>query len=450
MSLSGTLNTAYPKATLVSDKYHPLDKISGDPDDFKKSITSLIGKREGLFNTSGIDLNNIKYCGVDLNSVPAQLQADGQLPPLVVISSNRSKWIKAGYDQGQIVINEINKYEKEQENEKEITHFINVIDKRALLGDPSRGVLAPDIPPSFYIPFRQLDFNTRPTFIFVHVSEYRKYMKNLKGTNMKIIGWQICGNCVGFGASRYAAIEFFKNINKLNDSIKNNACSKVWLLDDNVSYIRSFPTFQTTENLMNDKLIGLGFMGGTKALEKVELDKALNSNANEANNPICSPLLQQAVLWNIAQFNKLKCNFSPLFFASAEDSTFTKFIKPEMRKYYKSCAVLKSSLQKEDYDNSQGNKKLSEEKKIFERSLQQVSEKYAFDWNSGNTLIGLLKQFSDTKNSPEKTFVIAIEQILAKAQEKGNKLRTTVRNTNSIFEFNGEMNIELKDVSASQ
>ena len=329
MALSTNVNHSYrPSSTLVTDKYTPLLNIQADKPD-KAAIDNMVNNRIGTFATQNIQVDGLTFLSAQtIDQLSAGEQ--GKSPALVVISSNRSKWIKARYDNAEGIVQGILPV---------TTHFTSVMDTRALQ--------AGAVP--LFLPIRlgTVEAANRNVYVFVTPNEFQQYRTELAGTGVIVVAWRGdgVGRLAGFGASRYAALEFFKYINGQN----NARCSRIWMIDDNVAYIRAFPGWGVVEGAL-----GTGFGLGFKGTTNVTADGVYTSRISVDDQPAAStaapataPLLQQAVLWNVARFRETGYSFSPYFIASAEDSSLTKFLNnlaDTNCRYYSACEVFKGNV----------------------------------------------------------------------------------------------------------
>jgi len=417
MPISVELNDQYQLSQLVTQKYQPLGNIRlPSVPDTKIIIDEIIEIRKNAFELIRIIKKNriqdtffvtdITYFGENLSFV----EGNGPFaPPLVVISSNRSRWIRQRYDAG------VNKKCKD------------VNDKSAL----TEGAVP------FYCPFRLgKEGRRRNVYIFVHSSEYKLYQDNLGGTGMKVIAWQIGlrGSGVGFGATRYAAVEFFKKVCRERKEFSG----KIWLMDDNVTYINGFPGFSALEGVMDhEKLAGLGFRGGSgvrsdtffKNMPDKNKGKDKSKDEGKSDSDETGPaltgasLLQQAVLWNIRYMEEYKTNFSPYFVSSAEDSSFTQFLGKELCKAYEGFTVEKASIDDKllDATKDKDNRGFREtELDILKKELYTLLCPTDNKEDPQNIIIDLM---TDNKGKPT-TLNAALEKVLEKLHARNKKDET--------------------------
>lgn len=256
----------------------------------------------------------------------------------------------------------------------------------------------------------------RPVFIVVYYLEYPYYLKKIEQLGLKntfIIGWKfgqpteknIGMEVVGFGPSRFVAIEIVKFFN----------CQKAWLVDDNVVNINGFPSsLEKIEDLMNDQIYGIGFNAATKSdsigdLQKtIEYSNKLGQSARETNL-----LLQQVVLWNINLLKQKNINFSPYFIASNEDVSFSNFLH---RNNYQTLKYSGLSIKKMNTDEDKENQDTLSV--ITQKREELIFYLMTFLYNSNPELKSIFQIIRENlSNSTERLLLaefLAVEQILAK------------------------------------
>lgn len=399
MALSSELNSSYrPSSALVTEKYTPLLEIKLEKSD-TKLIQEIVQNRIEVFADMDVKVDRLTYLAIESLEHYAELEV-GKNPPMVVVSSNRSGWIKNGYDKANRILESIFPSEPS---------FKTVTDPRVLKEGP--------VP--FYLPIRMTpeEASTRNVYLFVANDEYYTYYKAFKDTNITVIGWRTEGTLrlTGFGGSRYAALEFFKLLLS-----KYKVCSSIWMLDDNVSYIRNFPGLAAVEGQLGT-LFGLGFNGGTQVIAEskfIEMAKLPAPTPVAANLHSEAPILQQAVLWSVAQFLKADLSFSPYFITSAEDTSLTKFLGLKNCKYYSGCKILKG----ETYpDQSIGVEVLQETKNILLNCCYQAKYDVPFSCAvvpQAKTLSTVITEARDAATSPPKIVNVADEENLQQTYSK--------------------------------
>ena len=336
--------------SLVTSKYSPLLNIvyESTPAD-RKVYSDLLTSRSSR-------LRNEHLLGGRLSLlVPNWAAASrdaGTKPPLVVISSNRSKWIKQGLDAAADRLKELR-----------LDAFDNASDLRAIV-DPSaskRPVPPPIYPvsPPIYAPKRI--GSGRRVYVVVHASEYQMYAKVLAGTGITVVGWAFPRPApeprlmlMGFGASRFAAIEFCKELRRAATPARSEApWNQAWLLDDNVVAMSPFAGFTKFEAALEPRDVCAGFHGGTTtfprskssawAAAEIVARRGVETLAVPTNNP--PGIVQQASLWNIKYLADNHLNFSPLFITSGEDLSFVNYFEAKKigYRYYTGTGVLKET-----------------------------------------------------------------------------------------------------------
>lgn len=413
MALSSALNTTYkPSSVNVTQKYTPLLDLNATNAD-SVAVRNMAQNRIDAFTNLGVRVNRLTYLSAESITTYARREA-GKSSPLAVISSNRSRWIKERYENAAGILDGIT---------PAVTNFTSVMDTRAL----SAGATP------FYLPIRMsnLEAAARNVYIFVAHDEYNQYKRELNGTGITVIGWRTDGEeqLSGFGASRYAALEFFKYINR-----SNGASTSVWMLDDNVAYIRSFPGLAAVEGQLG-ALFGLGFRGGTQA-HTDPVFTAISQNAQPA--PVApgahaqAPILQQAVLWNVALFNANSYSFSPYFITSAEDTSLTKFLGAANCEYYNGCEVLKGLA---TLDNTIGVRALQGSKRQLLDYCYRIKNDVPFACGAvpaANTLDQVIVAARSAATSPPRITDVATEESVAQTYSKALEQTLTAALANNV------------------
>lgn len=312
---------------LVTQKYAPLLDITFDSklDTF---YSALLTNRYNLLRYTGLLAKPLQLATPGWAGVIAA--EAGKSPPLVVISSNRSAWIKSGLAaaDAQLAI-------------RGLQTFDNVSDLRALSADSGQKVSPP-----IYCPKRIGPNPNRNVYIVVHISEYAVYKKALLGTGITAVGWEfkrVNGIWLtGFGASRFAAIEFCKVLRSAAIVGGRAPWDYAWLIDDNVVALSSFAGFAAVELAMKAGDVCAGFQGGTKAeafltnrdWARKEITDGRGGQA--AKLPPSKPpgIVQQAALWNIAYLSANYLNFGPVFITSGEDLSITNYFNAKTIPYF--------------------------------------------------------------------------------------------------------------------
>jgi hypothetical protein len=360
MAITADKNKSYG-GTNVTEKYSPLRNIK-----FVGSVATVCGElvkhRLELLSSRNILPNQVTLRTDWESVIEAEKSTDeDHAPPLVVISSNRSKWIAAGVAVG-----------KKQRVEE---YYEGSNDLKALTGKVRGQIQSPPL----YTPERTA--GDRKVYIVVHALEYDQYKTALAGTGLRVVGWAISGPTwrrpapgqkkkdpgplTGFGASRFAAIEFCKYLRK---KVAMPHCDYAWLLDDNVVGLAQFPGYEVVETAIKAgtvKPVCAGFHGASKS-EDFESTKDWVKKARRAGHEkptvlppsIAKGLIQQAALWNIKYFADNNLNFSPCFITSGEDVSLGHYFDRTSTityHYYNSITVHKELT---TYDNSKGAEKV--------------------------------------------------------------------------------------------
>lgn len=302
---------------MVSTKYNPfapgLRLAKADKALYGKMLTN----RAALLRSMNLMPRTLKLVCPDW-AVIERAELDKK-PPLVVISSNRAKWIKNGVAAADAELKKRGR-----------TYFTSVNDFGALMATNGQTVSPP-----IYCPSRLGATPQRSVFIVVHELEYAKYKTALAGSGMNVIGWQFEGPghllpFVGFGASRFAAIEFCKTL-RANVNDIGTVWKYAWLLDDNVVALENFAGLEKVEAALaadKDKVCaafkGANFPYAFSAIKRwaPTAPKEPPKNLPPSNS---YGVLQQVGLWNIKLLADQFLNFPPTFLMSAEDISFTRY-----------------------------------------------------------------------------------------------------------------------------
>ncbi|MEM7156259.1 MAG: hypothetical protein AAF799_25625 [Myxococcota bacterium] len=339
------------------NKYSPLKKLQLAAGD-SAHYDALVSSRETLLKAPAIFPAELLLVMPDWDAAVNQENAHGgNRPPLVVVSSNRADWILAGFNRATAVLHALG---------GGLTHFNNINDVRALLG-PTPDPQSPPV----YCPLRLGPAPRRSVYIIVHAAEYDYYKTKLSGTGVTIVGWQFkqpttgpvgTNPFSGFGASRFAAIEFLKTLrNKAHAAGGAYPWGKAWLFDDNVIGFRLFAGLTAVETAMGATDVCAGFNGLIQPNTRDENRKWANGQPPNKKDGTNLPalkasrppgLVQQASLWNIDYIEAQNVNFSPIFVASKEDVSLTQYFntKPITYQWY-AIDIFKEPA---GYDNSPG------------------------------------------------------------------------------------------------
>lgn len=269
MPIIAELNPNYGGA-LINQKYSPLQGIqfpAQEESEIRSDLLKRLAARRELALLG--EAPQLTLCATNWR-MAWQVAA----PPLVIVSTGRSAWLKA-------------QAQAKDQNLRPI-YFSKAARGRQVL-----------------IVVNELEFD-----------DYRSLL-DLEPQPV-IVGWGFRSSMehaalLGFGASRFAAIQLCKRL----------GAKKAWLLDDNVLRIDRFPGFADCDAAMESKeLVALGFQGATEA--ETDLKPQQWPPASAQIQEVNRKLLQQAVLWNIQMLGDR--NFCPLFVASGEDVSFCNYL----------------------------------------------------------------------------------------------------------------------------
>lgn len=251
----------------------------------------------------------------------------GHLPPLVVVSSNRAKWIKSGIDASvaELALNH------------GLAAFNGVSDLRALLDVHNFHGISPPL----YAPNR-IGAN-RNVYVVVNIAEYKFYKTQLAGTGITPVGWNFAKtptaqrglSMLGFGATRFAAMEFCKTLRRLAAAAAGGVApwNSAWIIDDNTVALGNFAGFAAVEAALGVNACA-GFHGGTQAdpqlgnkewaIREIDAGRGLGP-ALALPVPAAQGIVQQTALWNIDYVDTNHLNFGPLYITSAEDLSIINY-----------------------------------------------------------------------------------------------------------------------------
>jgi hypothetical protein len=337
---------------LVSQKYSPLANIQFNATD-QPTYSSLLTNRYRFLTNANVLPEPLNLAVPNwANTLASEV---GTRPPIVVISSNRANWIRAGVNASQLQLAALGLGTLTFPNESDLRALT------ALAGQASS--------PPIYCPLRV--GVTRNVYVVVHAFEYGYYKNVLAGTGITVVGWGFRKSqgspadlhITGFGASRFAAIEFCKRL-KAGGARWDHA----WLLDDNAVALTGFPGFTAVENAMTVNTVCAGFQGGTSA-ESFDANKkwantevAQGRGGQAAVVPLSNPpgILQQAVLWNINYLTANQLNFGLAYVTSGEDLSFGNHFDRQgiAYLYYGGITVRKENVDGKE-DNQTGSQALS-------------------------------------------------------------------------------------------
>ena len=373
MPIAVDKNTGYGGA-LVNQKYRPLQNpqiLVGDA----PTYAGLLTRRDQLLRNMALWPKPLRLAAPNwANMVAGEA---GHNPPLVVVSSNRSNWIAEGI----------------RASTRQLARlpapYIGPSDLRALRADDGQGQSPP-----IYAPDRLGPAPNRNVYIVVHVAEYAEYRAALIGTGINVVGWEFQRRgrrkaaITGFGASRFAAIEFCKRLRARAAAAAGGVApwDYAWLLDDNVVAFSNFPGYDQIENDLaaaNVPQAAAGLHGGTVAETALTNQTWARNLVGYMAQPqpvpalpahIAVGILQQAVLWNIDYLTTNNLNFGKTYFASAEDLSLGSYFDHTNRPYFFYNGI---SVRKEEvtyHDNGAGGQAVNAWRKGITKLIADAEE----------------------------------------------------------------------------
>lgn len=353
--------------SLISQKYVPLENVNFG-DSTKEECINLFKDRYNFL------LFNLDFC-----KGPLRLYAkwpeniEKSLAPIVIISSNRGKWIADILDNA-----------KEKEKIQKFTGYNDETTFQIYL-NPS------DLSPMpWYAPLR----SKRLLFIIVHMNEYVYYMKKIGSfENVIVIGYEYStfhhnGGLVGFGASRFAAIQAMIKL----------GYHRAWAVDDDVININGFHnTLKEFEDEVeiNESIWGIGFGAATKKMNDFGSVRYQKTEIHY-ESPVES-ILQQVVLWNLDLLRDNNINFSPLFITSNEDASLSCFLKQVSQnisyKIVSSCTIIKYEPSYDTETENYGSRYVNEKRKKICNLFKDIEADLKIKYYKNNSLT--TKKLSD-------------------------------------------------------
>jgi hypothetical protein len=373
MAITTDKNTNYGPP-LVNQKYAPLASITFANAD-RPIYTGMLNNRMTMLRSAGLIGQQLEITVPNWNNVVAA--EAGHLPPLVVISSNRAAWIVKGFTIADAQLASYN-----------IAAFTNASDLRALtdLNNSLDAHAAQYASPPLYTPSR-IGAN-RNVYIVVNIAEYSTYKRALAdyratltplqqaAFNVTPVGWNFAKRAgarrnlamVGFGATRFAAMQFCKSLRRAAAAAAPGGVApwnSAWLIDDNTVAMTNFAGFAAVEGALGARACA-GFRGGTSALAasenktwaRAELQAGRGTQAGALPASAPPGIIQQTALWNIQYFDTNFLNFGPLYITSAEDLSITNYFNNAAIPYLYYDGI---GVRKEDptYDNKVGAQKVN-------------------------------------------------------------------------------------------
>jgi hypothetical protein len=255
--------------------------------------------------------------------INGELPVAGQTkkPPLVVVSTGRATWIAAGIATAAV----------------RGGNFAGPADRTAVKKAPLEP--AGRVSPALYIPSRNppnppVAPRDRNVYVVVNIAEYAYYKRKLAPSGIIVVGFSFgeAGlsrrnlSMLGFGACRYAAIEFCKRLRNRFIAVHpaSSIWTKAWVMDDNVVGVNNFQGLEQVEAQLPANEAAAAFTGASR-IDTPAGSQAWAAQQQQANLAAPQPtgLLQQMVLWNIALLDAQGLNIAPMFLTSAEDGSLT-------------------------------------------------------------------------------------------------------------------------------
>jgi hypothetical protein len=387
--INASANKAYGSVE-ITNKYAPLTDIKLAKDDREKAL-KIVTKRMSVLSGVGAFPRKLSLYREKL---PLILRA----PPVAVISSNRAEWIADQFA---------------AEADYEASGYL---DGQTF----TKGLYL------WYSPRR----TNRRVFIIVHYTEYHYYFAKLGHVPLvTIVGFRVIGadkytmDVVGFGASRFAALELVKLL----------GFNKAWVVDDNVVNINGFPnTLAEMEANMDEGIWGISFKAATLLTPFAELSETMTFAEKKYEfSATGSGLLQQAVLWNVDRLWTSGATMSPCFLMSNEDVSFCNWMKQTNKEHrvIKTLEVVKvlASPDKNNHGAREVEKRRSRMLALFHHYETELNVWYVSDDKPPKPPKEVpLRDFvrdvvlpkSPTKNeNPLVTLSRCAEQVMSKALE---------------------------------
>ena len=210
----------------------------------------------------------------------------------------------------------------------------------------------------------------RNVYIVLNIAEDTLCKVELAGTGTTPVGWEFAKgesaqrnmHMVGFGATRFAAMEFCKTLRQQAAAAAGGAVpwNSAWIIDDNVVAVGNFAGFNAVELVLGANACA-GFHGGTVA-EAPAANRAWALAQIAAGHgqapaalpaPVAAGIVQQIALWNINYFDVNHLDFGPSFITSAEDLSIANYFNNAGIPYqfYNGINVVKEDP---TYDNGGG------------------------------------------------------------------------------------------------
>lgn len=409
MSIPVAPNPDYVNGVSAHDKYNPFVQTLKLDNNDQELLSRLLTNRITLLEYSGYDTSSLGLQLTVKSKDSLIKDSKGKAPPLVVISSGRGKWIQQGLMNCNAILRAL-----------QLSQFNGVMDLRALYWQARNFANYPS--PPIYCPKRLGQAPNRNVYIVVHFNEYATYCDALKDyPAITVVGWNFSGlplyepvydirnpqpistTLAGFGATRFAAIEFSKTLHELS----GGSAKLAWHFDDNV--VGMSEQFQGLKYYEDTLKIGqpcVGFAGLPVNYPRTWITQWAKQGGRDPRRTPGDrpkfPIFQQAVLWNIDFLIKTNMNFGLTYVASAEDVSLSKFMTAKGLAwwFFQAVAIVKETAS--DGPNDQGTQNVVKARRQFEEVFARV-ESLDFPGQPALTVETLIN--SKLENMNIRTFV---------------------------------------------
>jgi hypothetical protein len=337
VSITVAPNPDYINGTTAHDKYNPIAQPVALRRSDRATLVQLLNNRLTALDCAGFKSSTLRIQFTVKDPKALNTNAQGKAPPLVVVSSRRAGWIRSGFIHCDGIATSL-----ATKRQHPLTGIKDLRALRWVVGDPNiDGRPSPPI----YCPVRLGRSPNRNVYIIVHLEEYATYCNALaKLPGVTVVGWNFLGLplyqsvydikrrpqpfysiLAGFGASRFAAIEFCKGLYKAT----NGSTSLAWQFDDNVVGLSDgFLDLKSYEDNLQEKVCqGFAALPVSYSPERIlNWAKHGKDPRKTPGDPPENPIFQQAVLWNIAYLIRNNMNFGLTYVASAEDVSLSRFL----------------------------------------------------------------------------------------------------------------------------
>ncbi len=261
--------------------------------------------------------------------------------------------------------------------------------------------------------------------------EYDYYEERVGGgafTNVTVVAYKFTAqhpalDIVGFGASRYAALQLMIHL----------GYRRAWAVDDNVINVNGFPNRldDVEANMpLEGNIWGIGFSAATTNINQATLYDGVTVKfvANALNFADTHPgLLQQVVLWNLDLLSPAHLNYSPLFVSSNEDVSLSNYLQFNNfdERIITACKIIKYEPQNDPATNLGASVEIPKRRNRLLNLFNGIESDILI--NPGDGQVTLQEFISNTvlpgAHQPESAALVsqsrAIEQVLSAATKLG-------------------------------